>query len=377
MEHKTVKILHMGDVFLDCPFSSMRAAQSERRRAEVRETFVRAVEIARAREISVILITGNLFDRHYATPSTVSFLHGVFASSPDIRFLICPGPHDHYEAGSIYDLGRFPGNVHIFSSKTATAYPLPSLGVTVYGWAFTDETYDGDPLEGFLPAPDDGVRILAGYGTVDGESRYAAMSVYEIGQSHADYVALTGGSLHNGFERSEDVIYAYSGALEHSSYAEPGFGGVNLVTVTPDAPVRVETQRELLGRRRYAAELFDITGADTANEILSRITQVIEERKYGPETALKVILTGETAIGTVLPATLGSEHFGLYSFELEDRTTPAFDESAVARDMTVRGEICRTLIPVMRTGTESERQTASRALRIGLAALEGRDLTDL
>ena len=87
---RPIKILHLGDVFLDCPFSSMRAEDSAARRRETRETFLRAVKYASEEEIDLVLISGNLTDSHYATFDTLELLGRAFASAPKCRFLITP-----------------------------------------------------------------------------------------------------------------------------------------------------------------------------------------------------------------------------------------------------------------------------------------------
>ena len=378
---RPIKILHLGDVFLDCPFSSMRAEDSAARRRETRETFLRAVKYASEEEIDLVLISGNLTDSHYATFDTLELLGRAFASAPKCRFLITPALHDPAEENCLWRFGHFPENVRVFTSDRVTPVAYPELGVTVYGWAFVKENYPASPLSSADGAQADaeGVRIVMGYAEVGDGTGEAPLTVSEIGMFGGDYVALSGGRLFDGFHRVENTVYAYSGALEHASYEEPGFGGANRVTITPvtGGRPRVECARLDLGCRRYAMEEFDITGVDNPNEVLNRITAVIRERGYGRETALKVILTGKTPFGFAIPRTLTNENFGLSVFELEDRTLPLFDDSRVARDMTVRGEVCRTLIPIMRSGTEEERRAAAYALKVGLGALNGRDVTKL
>lgn len=377
---KTVKLLHLGDVFLDCPFSSMRPEESAARRRETRETFLRAVKYAADEGADFLLISGNLTDHHYATFETLDLLQRAFRTAPRCRILIAPAAHDPMEDTCLYRIGHLPENVYVFSEETPSKVVYPDLGVTVWGWAFRGEHHPLPPLAGGREEPDaPGITLVMGYAGVGDDAGDAPVSVNQIGDFGGDYLALSGGRLFDGFHRAGTTTYAYSGALEHASYEEPGFGGANFVAITPTsggAP-RVECTRVDFGCRRYAMEEFDITGIGSPNEVLNRITAVIRERGYGKETALKVILTGRVPFGFAVPRTMTNENFGLASFDLDDRTLPAFDDSRVARDMTVRGELCRTLIPATRSGTEEERQAAAYALRLGLGALDGRDVTKL
>ncbi len=377
MQQKTIKLLHLGDVFLDCPFSVMTAQDSAARRRETRETFLRAVKYVQEQDIDVLLITGNLVDNIYATLETVELLRSAFASIPACRVFITPGAHDAIGENSIYTLGKLPENVHVFDAVTPTRVVADEKKLAVIGWAFTDATYPMSPLaDGKAEPYFDGVTLVCGYATLDGDAGQAPVTMTQIGEFGGDYTALSGGNLFDGFHRVNSATFAYSGALEHSCYEEPGFGGANFVSITPGrlgTAARLETARIDFGCRRYAAEEFDISDVTSQNEVLNRITAVIGERGYGRETALKVVLTGRVPVGFSVPA-MTNEHFGLYAFDLDDRTIPAFDDSRVARDMTVRGELCRTLIPSMRSGNEEERQVAATALRIGIAALENRDI---
>lgn len=379
-EKNVIKILHLGDVFLDCPFSAMKAEESAVRRRETRETLTRAVKYAVDEEVDLVLFSGNLTDHHYATFETMELLCRVFRAAPACRFLIAPGPHDPMTETCLYRLSDLPGNVTVFDTARVSSVSFPDIGVTVYGWAFESKNYTSSPLAVDREPPEiPGITLVMGYADVgDGEGD-APLSLNEIGDFGGDYLALSGGRLFDGFHRVGTVTYAYSGALEHASYEEPGFGGGNLVTLTPvaDGSTHVECARVNFGCRRYAMEEFDITGVENQNEVLNRITAVIKERGYGRETALRALLTGRVPFGFAMPRTLTGENFGLADFELDDRTLPSFDDSRVARDMTVRGELCRTLIPAMRVGSEEEQHAAAYALKLGLSALDGRDVTKL
>ncbi len=379
-QQKTIKLLHLGDVFLDCPFSVMTAQDSAARRMETRETFLRVIRYVREENIDVLLITGNLVDNTYATIETLALLREAFASIPACRVYITPGSHDAAVENGIYTLAKLPENVHVFNAVTPTRVADEERGIAVIGWAYTAPTYPMSPLaDGKAEPYFDGVTLVAGYASLDGGEGEAPVTMTEIAEFGGDYTALSGGNLFDGFHRVNTATFAYSGALEHSCYEEPGYGGANLVTITParlGGAAKLETARVDFGCRRYAAEEFDITGVTSQNEVTERVNTVIAERGYGDDTALKVVLIGQVPVGFVVP-TMTKEMLGLYALDVDNRTTPAFDDSRVARDMTVRGEICRTLIPTMRNGTDEERQTAATALRLGIAALENRDIDNV
>jgi hypothetical protein len=57
-----------------------------------------------------------------------------------------------------------------------------------------------------------------------------------------------------------------------------------------------------------------------------------------------------------------------------DKTLPLFGTEHFKRDMSVTGEIYRRLLPMLTSDNESDRLVAARAFRVGLAALENREI---
>ena len=65
---------------------------------------------------------------------------------------------------------------------------------------------------------------------------------------------------------------------------------------------------------------------------------------------------------------------GIAYLELVDEPLPLLDGDYLERDTTLRGELYRTLLPKLTSENADERRLASRALRIGLAAIDGRSV---
>ena len=97
-----IKIVHMGDLHLDSPFSSLSLDKSEVRRRELRAAFTSILYYIRESKVDLALISGDLFEDGYATAETAELLCAQFASAPDCRFVIAPGNHDPFTRGSLY-----------------------------------------------------------------------------------------------------------------------------------------------------------------------------------------------------------------------------------------------------------------------------------
>ena len=379
-EKRTLRILHTGDIHLDSPFSRLRPEKSEARRAAMRATFSRMMALVREKNVDIVLIAGDLFDSEFVTSATAALLCTEMEACRDTRFFISPGNHDPYVGGGLYALGRLPKNVTVFSSEELVGIAIPALCATVYGWAFTSPRYDGAPLSGKRAARDGSLALVCGHGEVGVPlSKYADIPVSDIAGFGAHYTALAHRHIPTPVtDAGGGALYAYCGCMEGRSFDEPGVGGAYLLTATPtDEDWEIKAERVELAESRYEVLSIDITGVDTAAEIAARIRCAVEEHGFGEDTFLRVIFTGATAPDFAVPAAADGSALGLYELELLDRTTPTFDAAYLEKDMTVRGELYRSLLPRLTEGSPEERATAARALRMGLAALSGDDITTL
>ena len=137
----------------------------------------------------------------------------------------------------------------------------------------------------------------------------------------------------------------------------------------------LDLRRVTMALRRYETATVDISGVDSDLEVARRIKGAVEAGGFGRDTALRVTLTGATPPDFTVPREANGEALGLYYLELLDRTTPTFDAKYLEQDMSVRGELYRSLLPYLTSGTPEERATAARALRMGMAALAGEDIS--
>ena len=160
-----------------------------------------------------------------------------------------------------------------------------------------------------------------------------------------------------------------------SGFENNGLGSALLYTVKyHEGELSIDTKTLNFGHTQFITEEIDITGVNTNNEIINRITKLISEKKYGSETALRVELVGYIEPRFIVPKHLEFDAFGLYYFDMIDKTMPLYGTEYLKRDMSVRGEIFRTLLPMLTSEVEEDRLVAAAAFREGLAALEGRDI---
>ena len=123
-------------------------------------------------------------------------------------------------------------------------------------------------------------------------------------------------------------------------------------------------------RRQYEILKVDVTGKDPRMAVETALPQETEQHLY------RILLTGETGESGIDAAAM-REAFAdrFYALEIRDHTRMAEDLWARAEEDSLRGLFLRELRAKWNAAvTEEERETVTRAVRFGLAALDHRDL---
>lgn len=373
----TIRIIHMGDLHLDSPFSSLSVDKSEIRRRELRATFTSILYYVKEVAADLVLISGDLFDDGYASAETAELLCSQFAALPDCHFVIAPGNHDPYTRGSLYASKKLPKNVHVFSSEGLQRFLFEDLNTEVYGWAFCSPSLTESPLAG--KSADDNGRLHLVCGHCDMASplsTYCPVTKEDVVRFGAHYNAFSHIHKIPELQKEGNVTWSYSGFVEGRSFDECGIGGIYFIEAKTSGDFALTVKRKPIARRHYAWETIDVSGCAALAEVAERIDACIKEKHYGEQTLLRVTLEGAVAPSLENLGRLESAVRGLFSLEVEDRTSPTFDAAFLEKDMTIRGELYRELLPLLTSGTPEERATASAALKMGLAALAGRNITE-
>lgn len=381
-----IKILHMGDVHLDTPFTQNDIRKAEMLRAELRGTFTSVMLYAKTSGIDIILIPGDLFDTRAVTKETVELVKREFEKIPECKIVIAPGNHDPCGPDSVYANTVFPENVYVFKTPELKRFVLDHVGaedekVDVYGWAFTGESYPEDPMEGMTVRDQSRINLICGHADLTSpSSRYAPVTGADLASSHIDYAAF--GHIHNpqDIRKTGDTVYSYSGCLEGRDFTENGYKGVVIAEITKkDGAADVKARRLRFSKRRYESELLNVTGAESEEEIDAKIRSMLSEKKYGGDTALRIVIEGDVSPSvTVSEKRIGSRFAQtLFSLDVVDKTLPLYDFDALADDPTIRGAFFRQLLPMLKSEKEEDRTRAAHALRVGLAAIAGNDFTEI
>ncbi len=375
-----LRLLHLADLHLGWLPRDLPPEVAEVRRAARDARLGEAVDLALSERVHAVLIVGDLFD-DFAPPADVvrdarEALGRLVAAG--ISVVTVPGNHDELTYGtSVYrrEAERWPGLL-VRAPMPAALGRIEAAGTTLHlhGVAYVGGVTDVTNVLGTLPPHEGaGPQVFLAHGTL----RHGAAAVNDerslplpravLAAAGYDYLAL--GHLHRpSEERLGNGLAVYPGCVGGKGFDDPGARHWSLVTFTPAGP-RVE-QRPLRGQQ-LVDERLDVSDCEHEGAVLEALAAVAG-RHAGD--LLRVRLTG------ALPAVLDPEELAarcsgdtLY-LRVEDHTTavsPALLE-AWGASPTVRGTFVRRMQTRLDAAQdEDERALVVRALRQGLAALEG------
>ena len=111
-----MKIIHTADIHLGSKMDSKYPRELvQKRKEELRNTFLRMVEYAWKNGVKVILLCGDVFDSDTPLKKDKDFFYSVIKDHSSIDFIYLKGNHD---TGGGYD-GETPKNLYLFGSECA------------------------------------------------------------------------------------------------------------------------------------------------------------------------------------------------------------------------------------------------------------------
>ena len=374
---KALRVLHIANIGLGNSYVGLPLDLCRECYDRFPKVFDDLFDYIKREKIDLVLIAGNLYGRYLMSNDTAHLLRKLEEAKP-CRFVIAPGADDPYTPDSLYSSGRFPDNVMIFEKDTLDRFDLPELGVCVYGWAVLSQRRAIDPLAGASVIRQDRINLVVGACDLSAHTLFINTTPEAIAAFGADYAALGHGPA-TPIERAGKALYSHAGFLEGHGFEELGRGGFYRLDIEKDGEeCRISEDFVSFSRHRFETITLDVTGAAGIEDVAKKIGEAIEENGYSTDTSLRVILEGELYPTVTLRR--DSEEltrFPLSSISFIDRTLPTYDAEALRRDMSIRGMFYLALSDAIRASGEHTPTTTAQALRIGLAALDGRDIAGI
>ena len=356
-----MKLLHIADIHLDRVFHRAESRPAAaRRRGELRDALARALALGKERGVDAVCIAGDVYEHEYVSEDTISFLRDAFTGA-GVPVLVAPGNHDPHLPGSAWQRTEWPANVHLFARDELEPYRLGN-GVTVWGAAFTARNCDASAVTRFRAPDDGGTHVLLVHAALTGEqwaeeADYRPVTRAQLRATRVAYVML--GHFHDG---RGDGFLCYPGSPEPLDWGErTGAHGASIVEIGGGT---LTAEAIPIARRRYVERTVSVAGVSGSAQVEVAVATAAAEE---PGASLRVVLTGEIEPGCEIDAHSLSERCaaGLTELAVVDRTVPAYDLEALAREGSVRG---RFVARLLHAGDPDSHE----AVLAGLRALDGR-----
>jgi DNA repair exonuclease SbcCD nuclease subunit len=298
----------MADVHLGARHDDLGPAAAAQRERQF-EAFKRAIDLAIAEKVDLVLICGDLFDSNSQPKRSFERAATELGRLAErhIPTVVIPGTHDCYDAASIYrvfDLAAESGapesGMVTLLTDERSRVDFPQLGVTVRAKVFAAKKAGESPMAAMTIAPDDESLkarrwqigmvhgSLAVPGKVDADD--VSFTDAEVAQSGLDYLAL--GHWHSFREgRAGKTVWAYSGAPEAVAMDQDGAVQVALVNLEEHSGQRrVTVAPHTVGRTQFKKLEVDAAGLTSQADLESRLRElanpdlVLDARVVGVHT---------------------------------------------------------------------------------------------
>lgn len=244
-------LLHTADIHLGKSFSSLPPERAGQRRADLLATLTRLCRNVRTRQVDLLCIAGDLFDR----PASAPLLAATRAALADagVPVVLVPGNHDPLEAGSPYLETAWPGNVFVAVQAGWQRIPIDDYEVWAFGYACG--AAHRSPWTAFPGCGDDALLVLHAACLAPGlavETGYYPFTPAEI--PPCGYLAL--GHHHRAAQVSRTPVAWYAGSPEP---LEPETTSSAVLQVRMERGTATVEQLDLATRHHRQVTL-DVTG---------------------------------------------------------------------------------------------------------------------
>jgi DNA repair exonuclease SbcCD nuclease subunit len=170
------------------------------------------------------------------------------------------------------------------------------------------------------------------------------------------------------------AVVAYAGCTVGRDFGECGDKGVYVGCIDSG---RIDLAFRPISKSRFLRESVDVTGAENDGDVAEMINGRLGER-VREEDRVRLTLTGSLPAG-MLPSfpAIRAMIPPAAEWQIRDESTPAVDREQLKRDITLRGEFYRKLLPMLESENETERKTAEQALKLGLCAINGVSIDEI
>ena len=274
-----MRFIHIADLHLG---SSPEAEflWGKNRAEEIWDSFAAVIDACNEKEIDLLLIAGDLFDRPPVW-ADLDRAAKLFARLTATEVVMIAGASDYITEDSPWKTYPWQSWVHMLSDKHCMNVQLGNINTSVHGCSYYAPTEGKPYLEDARPDKESEYQILLGY---TGDDNHMPADLSELSEKGFDYIAL-------GYEHKASVMQsmhiAYAGSLEPLSVHETGKHGFILGEINEDST----TIRFVpFACREYINIKVRLSSDITEEELEEKLAAAINQ--YGSDNIFTISLEG-------------------------------------------------------------------------------------
>ena len=349
-----MKIIHCADLHLGSKIESKLMKISSDRKTEVRNSFSKLVDYAEKNEISIILLSGDVFDSDKPLKKDKEFFYNVIKENPNIDFIYLRGNHDSYE---LY-------NENISNLKTFdNSWKCYQYGdVCINGIEISKDNYAS--LYSTLNLDVNNINIVMLHGQISESIGIDKIKLAKLRNKNIDYLAL--GHVHSYQKDKLDDrgIYAYSGCLEGRGFDETGPKGFIVLNI--------ENKKIFPEFIKFCYRTINEVEIDISNyKTISEINKNIKNRLDSKNDIYRIMLVGDISYDLEINEYDIKSYLSDYYFiDVKNKTQRKIDFSKYQNDLSLKGEFVRSVY----YRNDLTNQEKEDIISLGLRTMEGREV---
>lgn len=349
-----MKIIHCADLHLGSKIESKLMKISSDRKTEVRNSFSKLVDYAEKNEISIILLSGDVFDSDKPLKKDKEFFYNVIKENPNIDFIYLRGNHDSYE---LY-------NENISNLKTFdNSWKCYQYGyICISGIEISKDNYAS--LYSTLNLDVNNINIVMLHGQISESIGIDKIKLAKLRNKNIDYLAL--GHVHSYQKDKLDDrgIYAYSGCLEGRGFDETGPKGFIVLNI--------ENKKIIHEFINFCCRTINEVEIDISNyKTISEINKNIISKLKSKNDIYRIILVGDISYDLEINDYDIKSYLNDYYFiDVKNKTRRKIDISKYQNDLSLKGEFVRSVY----YRNDLTNQEKEDIISLGLRTMEGREV---
>ncbi len=352
-----MKIIHCADLHLGSRLTSLpTGAIRDNRKSEILKTFNRMIDYAKENNISIIMLSGDVFDSDRPSKKDKSFFYDAIKANKDITFLYLRGNHDIEES-----LIEEFVNLKTFNDAWQS-YKFKDIVISGIELSPNNKT----SLYSSLMLDKNDINIVMMHGDINTKGK-EYIDLKKLGNKNIDYLAL--GHIHMYGESKIDNrgVAIYPGCIDGRGFDELGEKGIVVLNIENN---KIEHTFVPLSSRIIVEKEIDISEANTFYEAKDIIQSEIFSIKNS--SLVKIILTGKVNfdVSTIIGDVESFFNDKFFFLKVYSELKQIIDIEDYKNDFSLKGEFVRN-IDSNQDLTDEEKE---EILSLGMKFLNGEDV---